>query len=255
MSALSASATGASYLILLQFLSRGLTFGVNQVLLRFLSPSLLGISTQLELYVISVLYFARESFRIAVQRQPAVQQSESPKEKVPQGLIDSQTPGGRTQSVVNIAYLSIYLGLPLAYGLGRVYILSTVPEVLDTPYFRESLNLYGVAAFWELLTEPCFVVVQQKLLYKIRAAAESAATIVRCGLTAAIAIYATRNGKDLGVLPFALGQMGYSFILLVVYYWRLWNISAYGGFSLSAQPLFSRYAYLSNSPSQLLLND
>src|SRR4051794_22555687 len=51
-SLLSTSAQGATFLILLQITSRALTFGVNQVLLRYLSPELLGISTQLELYLI-----------------------------------------------------------------------------------------------------------------------------------------------------------------------------------------------------------
>src|SRR3954470_10544401 len=69
-SALSASAKGATFLILLQVLSRAFTFIVNQVLLRYLSPELLGLSTQLELYSISVLFFSREHIRVAVQRQP-----------------------------------------------------------------------------------------------------------------------------------------------------------------------------------------
>jgi dihydroxyacetone kinase DhaKLM complex PTS-EIIA-like component DhaM len=48
--AVSASAKGASFLILLQIGSRALTFALNQILLRFLSPELLGVNVQLELY-------------------------------------------------------------------------------------------------------------------------------------------------------------------------------------------------------------
>src|SRR5271155_2596960 len=62
---LSTSAGGATLLIGLQVGSRALTFIVNQILLRYLSPEILGISTQLEVYSISVLFFARESLRVA----------------------------------------------------------------------------------------------------------------------------------------------------------------------------------------------
>ncbi|PHH62082.1 hypothetical protein CDD81_7575 [Ophiocordyceps australis] len=60
---------GASLLILLQLASRLATFAANQILLRFLTAPLLGAATQLELYYLSVLFFARESLRVAVQRQ------------------------------------------------------------------------------------------------------------------------------------------------------------------------------------------
>jgi len=89
---LAASAKGASFLILVQISSRALTFTINQILLRFLSPELLGASVQLELYSISVLYFARESLRVALQRQT-----------------------GNSQALVNLSYISVALGLPIAY--------------------------------------------------------------------------------------------------------------------------------------------
>ena len=50
--AVSASARGATFLILLQMGSRAVTFALNQFLLRFLSPELLGVSVQMELFVI-----------------------------------------------------------------------------------------------------------------------------------------------------------------------------------------------------------
>ena len=100
-SILSASAKGATFLILLQIGSRALTFAVNQILLRFLSPELLGVSAQLELFSISVLYFARESLRVALQRQ-------------------SQS----LQAVINLSYLAVFTGLPLIYGLALLWVRS-----------------------------------------------------------------------------------------------------------------------------------
>lgn len=190
-SILSASAKGATFLILLQVASRALTFVVNQVLLRFLSPELLGVSAQLELFSISVLYFARESLRVALQRQ-----------------------AHGAQAVVNLSYLAVITGLPLTFALALFWLRSNTPEV---PYFAEALGLYCIATVIELLTEPFFSAVQQKLLYKVRASAESSATLLRCFGTCGSAMLASRAGKDIGVMPFAFGQLAYALGLLIVY--------------------------------------
>ncbi|KAI4939069.1 uncharacterized protein J4E92_000351 [Alternaria infectoria] len=205
-SILSASAKGATFLILLQVASRALTFAVNQVLLRFLSPELLGVSAQLELFSISVLYFARESLRVALQRQ-----------------------AHGTQAVVNLSYLAVFFGTPLAYLLALLWMRSDTPNV---PYFMEALVVYCLATFLELLSEPAFSAVQQKLLYKVRASAESSATLLRCVGTCGSAILASRAGLDIGVLPFAIGQLAYALALLVVYSFKTWPVAKTDSFSL-----------------------
>lgn len=218
---MSASATGVTFLILLQISSRALTFVVNQILLRYLSPKLLGVATQLELYSISVLYFARESLRVAVQRQ-----------------------SGNVQAVVNLAYLAVFIGLPLSYLLAVLYLQTDVPNV---PFVRDSLRIYGLASVVELCAEPAFVAAQQRLLYKVRAGAEAAATVMRCIVTCAFAIWASRAGKDFGVLPFAQGQMAYAATLWSVYYYRLRITAAAEGFSLTLKRIVPRY-FLKNCP-------
>ncbi|KAI9769499.1 MAG: Oligosaccharide translocation protein rft1 [Geoglossum simile] len=227
-SLLSASAQGATFLILLQLCSRLLTFGVNHVLLRYLSPEHLGISAQLELYLITVLYFARESLRVALQRQGRTEvggrgkgkKKEVVKEDVKRpverekpplkGPIAADTPAAELQTVVNLSYLSIYFGTPLAFVLGYLYYRTTSPQIRQMPFFRESLDLYGVAIVFELLAEPAFVVVQHKMLYKTRALVESVATLVRCVVACAMAVLAGVAGEDAGVLPFAIGQWAYA---------------------------------------------
>ncbi|KAI9878816.1 MAG: Oligosaccharide translocation protein rft1, partial [Pleopsidium flavum] len=237
---------GATFLILFQVGSRALTFLVNQVLLRYLSPELLGISTQLELYSISVLYFARESLRVALQRQHQDKNAATVRDgrygatKAPSGFLAAVTSAGQSQAVVNLSYVVIVLGVPLAYGLATLYLRNADPSVLRAPYFQSSLNLYGFAAFFELLTEPCFVTVQVKALYRIRGSAETCATIARCALTCATAIWATKVGKDLGVLPFAVGQTGYACVLGLVYLTKVLPLAAQDGFSLALKPLYSR---------------
>jgi oligosaccharide translocation protein RFT1 len=242
-SLLTKSAEGATFLIVLQVSSRALTFVVNQLLLRYLSPELLGISTQLEVYSISVLFFARESLRVAIQRQNDAnvenqRQRSGPKTNDERGLA-----ARKTQEVVNLAYISISLGLFFALVLAWAYLqsLRSDPSILETPYFKQALQLYGIAAFLELLAEPCFIVVQQKSEYRIRAAAESFATVSRCLVTCGSAILAARNGTDIGVLPFAIGQCTYGLSLLFVYYRNVSAIAIAGGFSLMACPISSRY--------------
>ncbi|KAE8454068.1 hypothetical protein EG329_007846 [Mollisiaceae sp. DMI_Dod_QoI] len=207
------SAIGAALLIAQQFGSRGLTFVVNQILLRYLSPELLGISTQLEVYSITVLFFARESLRVAIQRQADTEdvytQTDDEKRKIPSGHVDASTSAGRTQTIVNLSYVSVYLGALFAVIVALLYTWSLSagdPAVLATPYFPAALKLYGLAAFWELLAEPCYVVVQHKSRFGIRASAEMIATVLRCLVTCGSAIWAAQTGRDIGVLPFALGQ-------------------------------------------------
>ncbi|KAH7064264.1 Rft protein-domain-containing protein [Paraphoma chrysanthemicola] len=228
-SILSASAKGATFLILLQVASRALTFAVNQVLLRFLSPELLGVSAQLELFSISVLYFARESLRVALQRQ-----------------------AHGTQAIVNLSYLAVFFGTPLAYLLALFWLRSDTPGV---PYFVEALVIYCLATFIELLSEPAFSAVQQKLLYKIRASAESTATLLRCFGTCGSAIVASRAGLDIGVLPFAVGQLAYALSLLVVYAYKTWPVAKADRFSLfpqRLQPINDRTLVLGYFSSPLL---
>ena len=280
---LSSSVRGATFLVLLQIGARGLTFAVNQFLLRFMSPESLAVSTQLDIYLTSVLYFARESFRVALQRQTDAkvrldkdrwrqqqdqQQDQQhdrdgaaaaaglttdaplvPKADAPSGIqdahgaIDDDSSAGRTQVVVNISHVSILLSVPLAAGLATAYLRSASATALSTPLLRESLVVYGVAAVVELLAEPCFVVVQQKMLYRVRAGAESLATLARCLVTCCAVVHATRKSVALGVLPFAMGQLAYAFTLVAVYLLGTSRIASRGGFSLYARKLSGRRAH------------
>lgn len=214
-SALSASAKGATFLILFQVGSRALTFAVNQVLLRFLSPEVLGVAAQLELYSISVLYFSRESLRVALQRQ-----------------------AGSIQAVINLSYIAIVLSYLLSHALAWLWLRADVPDV---PYFRQSLWLYAYSAVFELCTEPAFTATQQLMLYKVRASAESAATLVRCFVTCGFAIWASKQKLDTGVAPFAIGQTTYDLVLLAVYLWHVMPVAKKEKFALLPQSLKKKY--------------
>ncbi|KAI1340178.1 Rft-1-domain-containing protein [Xylariaceae sp. FL0016] len=219
---------GASLLIVLQIASRAVTFVANQLLLRFLTAKLLGVSTQLEVYYVSVLFFARESLRVAIQRQGSPSSSSS---KTPS---DATNPRD-SQSVVNIANISLALGLGTSVVLGSAYLYYVDAETAATPYLNTALRIYGLAALVELLSEPAFMVLQYRLRFGPRAAAESIATFLRCLVTFGAANWAWRKDLDFGALPFALGQLAYGVGLLGVYTWYGSRLASAEGFSLFPQ--------------------
>ncbi|KAI1029858.1 hypothetical protein LB503_008329 [Fusarium chuoi] len=213
---------GASLLIILQLASRLITFIANQLLLRYLTAPLLGLSTQLEVYYLSVLFFARESLRVAIQRRDSGSQAKE-----------------ESQAVVNLGYLAIGLGSFVSLGLGWMYLAYANEITLATPYLVESLYIYGFAAMVELLSEPCFVLMQTRLQFGTRAAAESIATFLRCIVVFGSAVWASKH-NDIGVLPFALGQITYGVSLLVVYLVSGYRLASSIGFSLLPKTIASK---------------
>lgn len=252
--AASGALRGASLLILLQVVSRAITFIANQLLLRFLTAQLLGVSTQLEVYYLSVLFFARESLRVAIQRQGDAQDADAreddgraktakadatttPTGHQPPAATDTRS-ARTTQAVVNLSYISILLGLVSAALLGVLYLGSVDRETLaSTPFLLPSFFIYAVAAMVELLSEPAFVVMQTRLQFGARATAESTATFARCIVTLGSAVAASRLRIEAGVLPFALGQLSYGLVLLAVYGWYGMVLAGKEGFSLLPKKL------------------
>ena len=223
----SSSAVGAAWLVLNQIGSRALTFVVNQVLLRYLSPGIYGVAIQLELFSVSVLYFSRESLRVTLARQrdgtferPGEADGARDEEKHKHVAINNG-PARRMQEIVNLSHIAIALGLPLTLLFGWLYLRSAESAVLETRYLQDSLYIYAAATIIELLNEPGFAVAKQQMLDGTRAWAEFRASTSRCLVTCGIAIWASRTGRDLGVLPFAAGQLSYAVILNVIYVYNL----------------------------------
>lgn len=213
--ALSASARGASFLILVQIASKALTFTLTQLLLRRLSPALLGASVHLELYKIATLYFSRESLRVATERRS----------------------GGGVQAAINLSYLAILAGVPVGSGIAWLWTRGGVPDV---PFLVEGLRVNGLAALVELAMEPAFVAVQQRMLYKVRAAAEVPGVMVKTFVTAGLVLWSRREGIDLGVLPFAVGELANSSTMAVIYIYQTSRVAKRENFSLLPKRLESR---------------
>lgn len=232
------SATGTTFLIMIQVASRGFTFAANQLVLRRLSPATLGIATQLELLSTSILFFARESVRIAVQRQPVKSSSSD------RGPKDGTVQSVETQTVVNVSYLSILLGIPLSLAMGELYAHFAAEEVSRRPYFLTSVAVTALSACLELCAEPFFAVVQQHMLYRIRAVAETSAAFVKSVMICIAHIWAAKAGFDVGVLPYALGFLGYSLALVGVYAIAMFDSGKGNSYSIFLSRILSRYVPL-----------
>lgn len=262
-SLLNASAAGAAFLVLVQVLSRLLTFVMNQLLIRYLSPATLGEAAQLELYMMTILFFSRESLRMALQRQAEASEDVVDKAKV-KGDDDDKTIEGTTrgqaQTVVNSSYLAVPIGIAVVAGLyllqiGYTYVWPSESGQVTTGYFRLSMGIYAIASLLELLSEPGFAVAQQRLLYSLRAGCESVAVISNCAVTLAVTVSASKYIKSTGVeagggletLPFAIGQAVFALCLVFGYPLRLWKIAKQDGWSLLPKKIYSRYRPSSSS--------
>ena len=133
----------------------------------------------------------------------------------------------------------IFSGPLIAFMLGSLYIGNAADIQTIVPYFSETVWLFAGGSVLELLSEPGFVYAQQQLLFGVRASAETLATIARCFVTCGIAIWATRTNVDLGVLPFAFGQLAFAAMLNLVYYIRLSRTKSRSSFFL--RPIAPRF--------------
>ncbi|KAF3401608.1 Oligosaccharide translocation protein RFT1 [Penicillium rolfsii] len=222
---LASSATGTTFLIMIQLASRIFTFASNQLILRTLSPIVLGLAAQLELYQVTILYFSRESIRLAIQRQPLTPVSAASTDTKKDLKLDASDLLDQlaisSQSVVNVSYLSLCLGLPFTILMTLLYQYFAPAQAIDTPFFQASVAVTGLASLLELCIEPFFAVIQQRMWYEKRAAVEMPAAFLRSLVTCSSFLIASRINQPAGALPFALGHLSYSIALLCGYCWAL----------------------------------
>ncbi|KAL6712871.1 Oligosaccharide translocation protein rft1 [Lecanora helva] len=254
------SALGAAFLVLNQIGSRALTFAINQLLFRLLSPGVYGVAAQLELGSVSILYFSRESLRVALQRQRTPEASEqSTKDendhdgKAAKDVAEAYGPSRRLQEAVNLSHIAIALGLPLTLIFSWLYLNEADAAVLSTPQIQVSLYSYALATILELLNEPAYAIAQQQLLYGTRASAEFLASFNRCIVTSVLAFWAHRNQYSIGVLPFAMGQLSYAFTLNLIYTLKALPICTQNRVSLFPKSIAKNNTYLISCLSRPLL--
>lgn len=222
---------GASLLIALQLASRLLTFAANQALLRFLNAPLLGFAARLEGFYLAVVFFAREAARVAVQRQSVSAGGSDGGDGTGKGKGEGKDGGSarQGQAVVNLSYIPPVLGLLVAFVLG--HLMRSDSSAQSDVSFNAALAYYALAATLELLSEPSFALAQLSLRFGTRAAGEALAGVARCAVTLGSAWAASQRG-EVGVLPFAYGQVAFGAVVFAWYSVAGWGIATDGGFSI-----------------------
>ncbi|KAG9285772.1 hypothetical protein G9A89_013197 [Geosiphon pyriformis] len=241
-SVLSSSVKGASHLIVLQLLSRLLTFVLHQIVLRFTNPKTFGIAAvQLELLLNTILFLSREGFRCALLRGGGISSNYTNEEDVElsKNALDSRnyvvanSKKGSIQKITNLAYVPIPFGMVTTFAACLFCIYSVSEETYNSPHYAVSVTLYGVAAFMELIIEPLFITATNNLIFTLRVRSEGIGVVLRCIITLFLTILGAPQTDDqtsenaYGILAFAIAQLAYSLVLLIGYcgyFYLYWDI-------------------------------
>lgn len=182
--------SSAKSLVLLQLLSRLITFSLNRALLTFTSPHVFGTAAiQFDLIGSTLLFLSREPIRSALLRTP-------PQDR---------------QLHQNLSLLPLPLFLTLAALIVPLYIHSADPTTTAQPYFFPSLALHLLAYLLELLSEPYHIRLQADLDLTVRVRAEGTAVIFKAiGTLSSVYLL----GEHTALLAFGLGQLAYGTTVL-----------------------------------------
>ncbi|OWZ59076.1 oligosaccharidyl-lipid flippase [Cryptococcus neoformans c45] len=192
----------ARSLVLLQLLSRILTFTLNQSLLRLASPSVFGTAAiQFDLVCSSILFLSREGIRNALLRKSDVNNEVEPKSRA---------------QIHALSIAPLQLGMVVSPLITGLYLWSSSQSTTSQQGFHLSLILYVASALIELSIEPCYIQVHRSSPPKIniRVQAEGGMAIVKAIITVASLV---GLGEGRALISFALGQVAGAIWLAVLY--------------------------------------
>lgn len=176
-----------------QLITRLLTFALNVVATRSLTPSAYGVaSVQFHLINTFILFLSREGFRRGCLRIPP------------------NTPT-TIATTLGTSMLSIPIGalLSLIVTTGILYTSHSSSESL---HFHTAIILQGIAAFLEILSEPLYILATAQLALGFRVTCEAVAMILKNAVT----LWMLYINVD-AVLSFSWGQTAYAATLFIGY--------------------------------------
>ena len=189
--ALSASLLTGRSLVLLQLVTRLLTFTLNQSLVRIASPEVFGTAAiQFDLVSDTIRFLSREGIRNALLRAEKADQ-------------------GKDRQVRALSVVPFQSGLVVAALVCGVYLLTSSRSTTAQPTFHLSLALYVVSALLELAVEPLYLRALRSSPPRIsvRVQAEGGMAIVKAVVTVASLVVLEGQGGGRALLGFALGQL------------------------------------------------
>ncbi|WWD15858.1 hypothetical protein CI109_100282 [Kwoniella shandongensis] len=185
----------ARSLVLLQLLSRLLTFGLNQTLVRLASPSVFGTAAiQFDLVCSSILFLSREGIRNALLRRTTSR------------IASKETKEREERQIHALSIVPLQLGLCIATLITGLYLTTSDRATTSQPTFHLSLLLYVLSALVELAIEPYYIRVHRTDPPKlnVRVQAEGGMAIVKAVVTVGSLL---SLGEGRALLGFALGQL------------------------------------------------
>jgi oligosaccharide translocation protein RFT1 len=204
-------------LVGLQIISRLVTFGLNQSLIRIASPTVYGTAAiQFELIRETVLFLGREAVRGVILR-------EGRRESKPRST--SRVLAERT---IDLRFLPPVLGIFVIASLVPIYVHLLPSSSTSQALYYPSLSCYLASAILELTAEPAILGAQLGLFEwniqdatSVRAKAEGLAVIARAIVTFVLILTARYLGQGdrdgYTLLGFASGQMAFSITLLAAW--------------------------------------
>lgn len=227
------STKGATFLMLAQLFTKIITFLLNSVLVRFLSPRIFGITAFLEFILGTVLFFSREAIRLSTLR--IKDNSTDPSHDSDEDINDEKHSYSRKQilqTMVNFAHIPLWIGIPLSLVLTTWQYTNINAYFITLPFFQWSIFIIWISMLVELLSEPFYIVNQFLLNYNVRSRFESIAVTMSCLVNFSV-IYLFQNHlitidkldttdmnkEGIAILAFALAKLTHAFTLLICYYW------------------------------------
>ncbi len=199
-------------LMLFQLATRLLTFIMNTIVIRYTSPTVLGLSSvKLELFMNTVLYLARDGVRMALVRYPPMDKKKRQSRKE------------WMRGFINTSWLSIFIGSFVSILLTGVYLRWPPTEIASDPIvysqFIISVAIYILSSLLELVVEPiiAWMVFQQQS--KRRMAIEMQSLIVRIAVVIGYFFKRSNDENDIfaGLKAFSYGQLAKSMVIVVGY--------------------------------------
>nr|XP_019042746.1 hypothetical protein I302_08453 [Kwoniella bestiolae CBS 10118]OCF21676.1 hypothetical protein I302_08453 [Kwoniella bestiolae CBS 10118] len=202
----------ARSLVLLQLLSRLLTFSLNQALLRLSSPAVFGTAAiQFDLVCSSILFLSREGIRNALLRTKTP--SPSPSSTSSSTSSDQDI---HERQVRSLSTIPLHLGLIISSVIGSIYIYSSDDITTSQSHFYPSLGMYILGSLMELSIEPIYISIHRLTPPKlgVRMRAEGGMAIIRSIVTVGSLL---GLGEGNALLAFAIGQVAGAGWLFLVY--------------------------------------
>ena len=225
------SKLGAIFLILTQVLSKLLTFILNQLLIKLISPRVVGTTSYLEFLYNTSIFFGVEGERLAIQRVKANNFSATKEtDDRYNDIYQADTERGLAQRVINFGYIPLLLGIPLSTVLLLLLYKTSLKNVhfISLPFNKISVAVLWVLIILELGAEPIYAFNMYQLRLKERSRFEAISVVLRCVTTYTMVLwskksfYTQEEFEGSAVLAFTLGQFFYSFSLFFQYHLHFW---------------------------------